>query len=100
MDHDALIDEQQIRSVQHRRIDNCVRRNDLEQNLNICFFSEIFASKSVLLQQEENEYTEIYASHVQQTCEPLLPEDDAAKRLCVLRIDSLTGTQVLSIWML
>ena len=65
MDHDALIDEHQLRSVQHRRIDNCVSRIGLEQNIKICFFvSDIFSSKSVLLQQEENEYTEIYASHV------------------------------------
>ena len=48
----------------------------MKQNFkSFVFFSDIVYSKSVLLQQEENEYTEIDVSLVQQTCEFLLSED-------------------------
>ena len=63
-------------------------------------FSETFSSKYELIQEEENEYTEICASDVQQTSGPLPSEEDAAKILCALRIDSATGPDLLSTRML
>ena len=63
-------------------------------------FSKTFSSKYELIQEEENEYTEICASDMQQTSVPLPSEEDAAKILCAVRIHSKTGPDLLSTQML
>ena len=62
-------------------------------------FCNTFSSNDTLIQGEENEYIEIGAIDVQQTCGPLPPEEDTAKILRALRIDSAISSDLQSIRM-
>ena len=60
-------------------------------------FSKTFSDKYSLAPKEENEYSVISVSEDQLTCGPLPAEEDAAKTLGALKIDSATGPDLLPV---
>ena len=60
-------------------------------------FAKTFSDKYSLAPKEENEYSAIHVSEDQLTCGPLPAEEDAAKTLGALKVDSATGPDLLPV---